>query len=48
MDGEDQTAAGELAWGKEPPTASTEMKVDIPDEKRSLEISPVQKAQSNP
>ncbi len=48
VDGEDQTAAGELAWGKEPPTASTEMKVDIPDEKRSLEISPVQKAQSNP
>ncbi len=43
MDGEDQTAAGELAWGKEPPTTSTEMEVDIPDEKRGLEISPAQK-----
>ncbi len=29
VDGEDQTAAGELAWGKEPPTATTEMDVDI-------------------
>ncbi len=43
MDGEDQTAAGELAWRKEPPTATTEMEVDILDEKRSLEISPAQK-----
>ncbi len=43
VDGEDQTATGELAWGKEPPTASTEMEVNIPDEKRSLEISPVWK-----
>ncbi len=39
VDGEDQTAAGELAWGKEPPSASTEMEVNILDEKRSLEIS---------
>jgi hypothetical protein len=43
VDGEDQTAVGELAWGKGPPTASTEMEVDIPDGKRSPEISPVQK-----
>jgi hypothetical protein len=43
VDSEDQTAAGELAWGNEPPTASTEMEVNIPDEKRSLEISPAQK-----
>jgi hypothetical protein len=43
VDSEDQTVAGELAWGKEPPTASTEMEVDIPDEKKSLEISPVRK-----
>ncbi len=43
MDGEDQTAAGELAWGKGPPTASTEMEVDILDGKRSLEISTMQK-----
>jgi hypothetical protein len=42
VDGEDQTAAGELAWGKGPPTASTEMEVNIPDGKRSPEISPVQ------
>jgi hypothetical protein len=41
VDGEEQTAAGEFARGKEPPTASTEMEVDIPDEKRSLEISPL-------
>jgi hypothetical protein len=43
VDGEDQTATGELACGKEPPTASTEMVVNILDEKRSLEISPVWK-----
>jgi hypothetical protein len=43
VDGEEQTAAGELAWGKEPPTASTEMEANILDEKRSLEISPAQK-----
>jgi hypothetical protein len=43
VDGEDQTAAGDLVWGKEPPTASTEMEVDIVDEKRSLEISPARK-----
>jgi hypothetical protein len=40
VDGEDQTAAGELAGGKEPPTASTEMEVDVPDGKKSPEISP--------
>jgi hypothetical protein len=39
VDSEDQTAAGELVWGKGPPTVSTEMEVDIPDGKRSLEIS---------
>jgi hypothetical protein len=43
VDGEDQTVAGELAWGKESPTASTEMAVDILDETRSLEISPARK-----
>jgi hypothetical protein len=43
VDGEDQTATGELAWGKEPPTASTEMEVKIPDGKRSPGISPAQK-----
>jgi hypothetical protein len=43
IEGEDQTAAGELAWGKEPPTASTEIEVDIPDKKGSLEISPAWK-----
>ncbi len=41
VDGEDQTAARELAWGKEPPMVSTEMEVDIPDEKISPETSPV-------
>ncbi len=40
---EDQTVAGELAWGKEPPTASTEMEVNIPDGKRSPGISPARK-----
>ncbi len=44
VDGKDQTAAGELGWGKEPPTATTEMEVDIPEKKRSLEISPVRKS----
>jgi hypothetical protein len=43
VDGEDQAAAVELAWGKEPPTASTEMEVNILDGKRSPEISPAQK-----
>ena len=43
VDSEDQTAAGELAGGKGPPTASTEMEVDMPDWKKSPEISPAQK-----
>jgi hypothetical protein len=43
VDGEDQTAAGELAWGKGPLMVSTEMEVDILDGKRSPEISPVPK-----
>jgi hypothetical protein len=43
VDGEDQTAAGELAWCKGPPTASTEMEVNIPDGRRSPEISPAWK-----
>ncbi len=38
---EDQTASGELAWSKGPPTPSTEMEVNILDGKRSPEISPV-------
>ncbi len=44
MDREDHIAAGELAWGKKPCTVSTEMEVDILDEKRSLEISPAWKS----
>ncbi len=43
VDGKDQTVAGELAGGKGPPTVSSEMEVNIPDGKRSPEISPVQK-----
>jgi hypothetical protein len=43
VDGEDQTAAGDLAGGKGPPMASTEMEVDMPDWKKSPEISPAQK-----
>jgi hypothetical protein len=43
VDSEDQTAAGELAGGKGPPTASTEMEVDMPDGEKSPEISPAQK-----
>ncbi len=43
VDGEDQTVAGELAWGKEHPMASTEMEVNITDGKRSPGISPVRK-----
>ena len=43
VDSEDQIVSRELAWGMEPLTASTEMEVDIPDEKKSPEISPVQK-----
>ncbi len=43
VDDENQTVAGELSWGKEPPAASTEMEVNIQDEKRSLEISPAWK-----
>jgi hypothetical protein len=42
--GEDQTAAGELAWGKGPPTASTEMEVNVPDGEKSPEISPAWKS----
>ncbi len=33
LDDKDQTAARELAWGKGPPMASTEIKVDILDGK---------------
>jgi hypothetical protein len=43
VDGEDQTAAGELSWDKGPPTASSEMEVHISDGKRSPEISPAWK-----
>ncbi len=39
VDGEDQTAAGELAWGKGPPTAFTEMEVNSLDKKRSPDVS---------
>jgi hypothetical protein len=43
VDGKDQTAGGELSGGKGPPTVSTEMEVDMPDEKKSPEITPAQK-----
>jgi hypothetical protein len=43
VDSKDQTMAGELSGGKGPPTASTEMEVDMPDGKKSPEISPAQK-----
>ncbi len=43
VDSEEQTATGELPWGKGPPVASTEMEVNIPDEKKSPEISPAWK-----
>jgi hypothetical protein len=43
LDREDQTVAGELAWGKGPLMASTEIEVNIPDRKRSPEISPAWK-----
>jgi hypothetical protein len=40
VDGKDQTAAGELSGGKRPPTASTEMEVNVPDGTKSPDISP--------
>jgi hypothetical protein len=43
VDGEDQTAAGEQAGGKGPPTASTEMEVDTSDGNKGLETSPAWK-----
>jgi hypothetical protein len=43
VDGEDQTVAGKLAGDMGPPTASTEMEVDIPDGKKSPEIFPAWK-----
>jgi hypothetical protein len=42
-DGEDQTAVGEPAGGKGPPTASTEMEVDTLDGNKGPETSPAQK-----
>ncbi len=39
-DGEDQTAAGQSAGGKGPPTASTEMEVDTSDGNKGPETSP--------
>jgi hypothetical protein len=47
VDCEDQTTAGELASGKGPPMASTEMEGNILDGTRSPEISPAQKS-TNP
>jgi hypothetical protein len=43
VNGEDQISTGKLAWGKGPPTASTEIEVNILDGKRSPEISLAQK-----
>jgi hypothetical protein len=48
VDGEEQTAAGEFAWGKGPPTAPTEMEVDILDGKRNQKYLQHGKAQYNP
>jgi hypothetical protein len=42
-DGEDQTAAGESAGDKGPPTASTEMEFDKSDGNKGLETSPAWK-----
>ena len=43
VDSEDQTVAGESAGGKGPPTASTEMDVNMLDGKKGLETSPARK-----
>ncbi len=43
VDGKDQTAAGEPAGGKGPPTASTEMEVDTSDGNKGPETAPAQK-----
>ncbi len=43
VDGEDQTAAGEPAGGKGPPTASTEMEIDTLEGSKGPETSPAQK-----
>ncbi len=43
VDGEDQTAAGESAGGTGPPKASTEIKVNMSDGKKGLDISPARK-----
>ncbi len=40
VDSKDQTATGESSGGKGPPRASIEMEVDMPDGKKSPEISP--------
>jgi hypothetical protein len=42
-DSEDQTMAGELAGGKGPPTAFTEMEVDTSDWNKGPETSPARK-----
>jgi hypothetical protein len=43
VEGEDQTATGESVGGKGPPTASTEMEVEMSDGKKGPEISPARK-----
>jgi hypothetical protein len=43
VDGEDQTAAGELTWGKGPLRVSTGMEVNMLDKQKGLETSPAQK-----
>ncbi len=43
VDNEDLAAAGELAWGKDPPKASTKMEVDMLDGMRRPGISPARK-----
>jgi hypothetical protein len=43
VDSEDRTAAGESAGGKGPPTASTEIDINILDKKKGLETSPARK-----
>ena len=48
VDGENQTAAGEPTGGKGPLTVSTEMKVDMLDEKKGLETSLTRRGFPNP
>jgi hypothetical protein len=48
VDSEDQTVAGELAWGKGPPMASTEIESIFPMGREAQKYLQHGKAQSNP